>query len=194
MSGRLVGQITVDDIVHIIQEEAGEDVLLLSGAGDGDINEPIRDSYIRPRPLADRQPGHRAAGRSDHLQLWRGDRKLVALAALMPMVASIGGNAGTQTMAVAVRALATNQLTQSVSSSIFVTMITDSMGFLIFPGACGVQRACGLTLSSPDSVHATPHDQNRLWRDQSCRSQGAADPLCRGGRGAIDHPLPAETR
>ena len=45
-SGRLVGQITVDDIVHIIQEEAGEDVLLLSGAGDGDINEPIRDSYV----------------------------------------------------------------------------------------------------------------------------------------------------
>jgi flagellar motility protein MotE (MotC chaperone) len=40
-AGRLVGQITVDDVVHIIQEEAGEDVLLLSGAGDGDINEPI---------------------------------------------------------------------------------------------------------------------------------------------------------
>ena len=43
VSGRLVGMITVDDIVHIIQEEAGEDALLLSGAGDGDINEPIRD-------------------------------------------------------------------------------------------------------------------------------------------------------
>src|SRR5512146_1360779 len=41
-SGRLVGMITVDDIVHIIQEEAGEDVLRLSQAGDGDINEPLR--------------------------------------------------------------------------------------------------------------------------------------------------------
>jgi magnesium transporter len=40
-SGRLVGQITVDDVVHIIQEEASEDILRLSGAGDGDINEPI---------------------------------------------------------------------------------------------------------------------------------------------------------
>src|ERR1700710_475906 len=39
---RLVGMITVDDIVHIIQEEAGEDALRLSGAGDGDINEPLR--------------------------------------------------------------------------------------------------------------------------------------------------------
>ena len=45
-AGRLVGMITVDDIVHIIQEEAGEDVLLLSGAGDeGDINEPVGESY-----------------------------------------------------------------------------------------------------------------------------------------------------
>ena len=40
-SGRLVGMITVDDIVHIISEEAGEDTLRLAGAGDGDINEPI---------------------------------------------------------------------------------------------------------------------------------------------------------
>src|SRR6187402_2682718 len=39
--GRLVGMITVDDVVHIIQEEAGVDILALSGAGDGDINEPI---------------------------------------------------------------------------------------------------------------------------------------------------------
>ena len=41
-ANRLVGMITVDDIVHIIQQEAGEDVLRLSGAGEGDINEPIR--------------------------------------------------------------------------------------------------------------------------------------------------------
>src|SRR3954467_3810948 len=41
-NGRLVGMITVDDVVHIIQQEAGEDVLRLSGAGDGDINEPIQ--------------------------------------------------------------------------------------------------------------------------------------------------------
>src|SRR3546814_3127569 len=44
-AGRLVGMITVDDVVHVIQEEAGEDILRLSGAGDGDINEPIRETY-----------------------------------------------------------------------------------------------------------------------------------------------------
>jgi magnesium transporter len=49
--GRLVGQITVDDVVHIIQEEASEDILRLSGAGDGDINEPIR---LSPLPSSSR--------------------------------------------------------------------------------------------------------------------------------------------
>src|SRR3546814_16456471 len=44
-SGRLVGMVTVDDIDHIISEEAGEDALLLSGAGEGDINEPVITSY-----------------------------------------------------------------------------------------------------------------------------------------------------
>src|SRR3546814_19668909 len=63
-NGRLVGQITVDDVVHIISEEAGEDLLLLSGAGDGDINEPIGAAYARAS--AGRSPTsapRRAAGR-----------------------------------------------------------------------------------------------------------------------------------
>ena len=111
--GRLVGQITVDDVVHIIQEEAGEDVLLLSGAGEGDINEPIRDSYIsRVRWLIANLAT--ALLSATIISSFGGAiEKLVALAALSPMVASIGGNAGTQTMAIAVRALATNQLTRS---------------------------------------------------------------------------------
>ena len=51
-SGRLVGQMTVDDVVHIIAEEAGEDALLMSGAGEGDLNAPIRDpSFRRVRRL-----------------------------------------------------------------------------------------------------------------------------------------------
>ena len=205
-SGRLVGMITVDDIVHIIQEEASEDVLLLSGAGDeGDINQPIRDSYrARIRWLVANL--FTALVASAIIAAFGGAiEQMVALAVLMPIVASIGGNAGTQTMAVAVRALAMNQLTQSntvrtirreiglallngltiavliglgawlvfsnpqlgaviaaamlinitiaglagvlvpvvldrldqdpaVASSVFVTMITDSMGFLAFLG------------------------------------------------------------
>ena len=204
-SGRLVGQITVDDIVHIIQEEAGEDVLLLSGAGEGDINEPIRETYVSRVRWLIANLVTALLGASIIASFGGAIEKLVALAALSPMVASIGGNAGTQTMAVTVRALATNQLTRSntgrilgrelrvallngstvaaligiatalffanpllggviaaaviiniitaglagvivpvvfdrldqdpaVASSVFVTMITDSMGFFVFLG------------------------------------------------------------
>ena len=112
-SGRLVGQITVDDVVHLIQEEAGEDVMLLSGAGEGDINAPIREAYgSRVRWLA---ANLLTASVSAAIIYFFGGaiEQLVALAALSPVVASIGGNAGTQTMAVTVRAIATNQLTRS---------------------------------------------------------------------------------
>ena len=112
-SGRLVGQITVDDVVHIIQEEAGEDVLLLSGAGDGDVNEPIRDSYVSRVRWLVANLLTALLGATIISSFGGAIEKLVALAALSPMVASIGGNAGTQTMAVAVRALATNQLTRA---------------------------------------------------------------------------------
>ena len=112
-SGRLVGMITVDDIVHIISEEAGEDVLLLSGAGDGDINEPIRETYVSRVRWLVANLVTALVGTSIIASFGGAIEQLVALAALSPMVASIGGNAGTQTMAVTVRALATNQLTRS---------------------------------------------------------------------------------
>jgi magnesium transporter len=202
-NGRLVGVITVDDIVHIVSEEAGEDILRLSGAGDGDINEPIRDSYKSRVRWLIANLGTAMVASSIIAFFGAAIETMVALAVVMPIVASIGGNAGTQTLAVTVRALATNQLTQSntmrsiwretrvalligatiavmagigaglfygnwvlagviaasilvnitlaglagvvvpiildrldqdpaVSSSIFVTMITDSMGYLIF--------------------------------------------------------------
>ena len=202
-SGRLVGVITADDIVHIIQEEADEDILRLSGAGDGDINEPIADSYkARVRWLI-ANLGTALVASSVISFFGAAIEHMVALAVLMPIVAGVGGNAGTQTLAVTVRAIATNQLTDSntrraikremaiafmngatiaalagigvalwfqnfhlgfviaaamqcnillagfagvfipvmldrfdqdpaVASSVFVTMITDSMGFLIF--------------------------------------------------------------
>ena len=212
--GRLVGQITVDDVVHIIQEEAGEDALLLSGAGEGDINEPIRESYIaRVRWLIANLLTATVA--SSIIATFEGTiSKMVALATLMPIVAGLGGNAGTQTLAVTVRALATNQLTASnawravrrelsiavlngatvavivgvavsvlfhnpqlgaviaaamlvniviaglagvfvpltlekmdidpaIASSIFVTMTTDSMGFLVFLGLASASGLAG---------------------------------------------------
>src|SRR5438309_188863 len=107
--GRLVGMITVDDVVHIIQEEAGEDVLLLSQAGDGDINEPLRFT-IRSRMLWLLVNLPTAMLAASVVNLFDAQiAKFAVLAVLMPIVAGMGGNAGTQTLAVAVRALATNQ-------------------------------------------------------------------------------------
>ena len=111
---RLVGMITVDDIVHIIQEEAGEDVLLLAGVGDeGDINEPVRLTVRRRLFWLVVNLGTAIIAASV-VSLFQGEiGKYAVLAVLMPIVAGMGGNAGTQTLAVAVRALATNQLTES---------------------------------------------------------------------------------
>jgi magnesium transporter len=105
--------ITVDDVVHIIQEEAGEDILRLSGAGDGDINEPIRLT-VRTRLTWLVVNLGTAMIAASVVGLFQGEiGRFALLAVLMPIVSGMGGNAGTQTLAVIVRAIATNQLTSS---------------------------------------------------------------------------------
>ncbi len=112
-NGRLVGMITVDDVVHIISEEAGEDILKLSGAGEGDINEPIRLT-VRTRITWLVVNLGTAMLAASVVGAFQGEiARFALLAVLMPIVSGMGGNAGTQTLAVVVRALATNQLTSS---------------------------------------------------------------------------------
>jgi magnesium transporter len=112
-SGRLVGMITVDDVVHIIQEEASEDILKLSGAGEGDINEPILMT-VRTRLTWLVVNLGTAIIAASVVGLFQGEiAKFALLAVLMPIVSGMGGNAGTQTLAVVVRAIATNELTSS---------------------------------------------------------------------------------
>jgi magnesium transporter len=113
LSGRLVGMITVDDIVHIISQEAGEDILRLSGAGEGDINEPVLLTVKTRLTWLFVNLGTAMLAASV-VGLFQGEiAKFALLAVLMPIVSGMGGNAGTQTLAVVVRALATNQLTES---------------------------------------------------------------------------------
>ena len=112
-NGRLAGMITVDDVVHIIQQEAGEDITRLSGAGEGDINEPI-PLTVRTRITWLVVNLGTAMLAASIVGLFQGEiAKFALLAVLMPIVSGMGGNAGTQTLAVVVRALATNQLTSS---------------------------------------------------------------------------------
>lgn len=140
-SGRLVGMITVDDVIHIIQEEASEDVLLLAGVGDeGDINEPI-PLTVRRRLFWLVVNLGTAMIAASVVSLFQGEiGKYAVLAVLMPIVAGMGGNAGTQTLAVAVRALATNQLTESNTVRAFARELKiaiangTSLGILIGTG------------------------------------------------------------
>lgn len=116
--GRLVGMVTVDDMVHVISEEAQEDLLALAGAGEGDINQPAW-ATARSRIVWLAVNALTAVLASLVISVFEMEiEKLVALAVLMPIVASMGGNAGTQTMTVAVRALATNQLTATNAARI----------------------------------------------------------------------------
>src|SRR6185295_8514696 len=108
---RLVGVITFDDIVDVIEEEAEEDIKALGGVRR---EEELSDSVLtiaRGRfnwLLVNLATAFLA---SSVLGLFEGElQKMVALAVLAPIVASQGGNAATQTMTVAVRALATREL------------------------------------------------------------------------------------
>lgn len=107
---RLVGIVTVDDVVEVIQEEAEEDIKRLGGVGDESISDTVlRISQRRFAWLLVNLATAILA--SSVISLFDATiAQMVALAVLMPIVASMGGNAGTQTMTVAVRALATKEL------------------------------------------------------------------------------------
>jgi len=108
--GRLVGQITVDDIVGVIQEEGEEDILALAGVSDAGRDAGVL-GIVRSRIPWLMINTVTAAVAASVIGAFQGEiEKLVILAALYPIVASLGGNAGTQTLAVAVRALASREL------------------------------------------------------------------------------------
>src|SRR3546814_10091455 len=91
--------ITVDDIVHIISEEAGEDILRLSGAGEGDINQPILETVRTRLQWLVVNLGTAILAASVVGLFQSTISQYVVLAVLMPIVSGMGGNAGTQTMA-----------------------------------------------------------------------------------------------
>lgn len=110
---RLVGVVTVDDVVEVIEQEADEDIKRLAGVGDEELRDSVR-AIAPPRfnwLFVNLLTAILASGVIKQFDATIS--QMVSLAVLMPIVASMGGNAGTQTMTVAVRALATNELTPS---------------------------------------------------------------------------------
>ena len=148
-NGRLVGVITIDDIVDVIEEEAEEDIKALGGVRAGEeLSSSVlwitrsRFTWLFVNMIT-------AFMASSVLGLFSGElEKMVALAVLVPIVASQGGNAATQTMTVAVRALATREL--SSGNAMRVAMREVSVGMLngvAFGVLTGI--GAGLWFSSP---------------------------------------------
>jgi magnesium transporter len=112
-SNRLIGVITIDDIVDVIRDEATEDLMRLGGVAGDDLYEATLDT-TRARftwlfvNLVTAVLASLVIGMFEHAI-----QQIVVLAVLMPIVASMGGNAGTQALAVAVRAIAARDLTES---------------------------------------------------------------------------------
>jgi len=112
-AGRLVGQITVDDIVNIIQEENREDILRLAGVSDEDRGSSVSEIVRGRVPWLAINLATAVLGASVIGWFEGTIQQIVALAILMPIVSAIGGNAGTQALTVTVRALATRELNSS---------------------------------------------------------------------------------
>ena len=107
---RLVGVLTIDDVVDVIQEEAEEDLMRLGGVGDEELSDRVLAASRSRVPwlLINLVMAFLAAS---IIGLFEATiQQIVALAILMPIVAGMGGNAGSQTMTVTVRALATKDL------------------------------------------------------------------------------------
>lgn len=143
--GRLIGVITVDDVVDVIDEEAQEDFLKLGGVGDIDTYRAVfSTSLSRSKWLfINMFTAFIAAG---VVSLFGATiEQIVALAALMPIVAGMGGNAGTQTLAVSVRAIAMREVSSSnykrlifkeglvgLSNGVMLSIVIGSLVSLLF--------------------------------------------------------------
>lgn len=113
-TGRLVGVITIDDAMNVLDEEHEEDMLRLAGVGDeASLSDGAFETMRQRLPWLVINLFTASLSALVITQFQGTISALVALAALMPIVASTGGIAGTQTLAVAVRALATRNLTRA---------------------------------------------------------------------------------
>jgi len=118
-AGRLVGQITVDDIVNIIQEENREDILRLAGVSDEDRGSSVSEIVRGRVPWLAVNLGTAVLGSIVISWFEVTIAQIVALVILLPIVSAIGGNAGTQALTVTVRALATRELNSSNAARTF---------------------------------------------------------------------------
>jgi magnesium transporter len=139
--GRLVGVITIDDAMNVLDEEHEEDMLRLAGAGDSDVSDGPLETVKQRLPWLVVNLFTASLSALVITQFEATIAAFVALAALMPIVASTGGIAGTQSLAVAVRALATRDLTQANAARVvrreLVAGLLNGVGLALILGTAG---------------------------------------------------------
>lgn len=139
---RLVGVITIDDAMIVLDEEHEEDILRLAGVGEGSLSDRVINTTRQRLPWLAVNLVTAIAASLVIAQFEAAITQVVALAVLMPIVASMGGNAGTQSLTVAVRAIATKDLTGSnvwrvIRREVLVGLI-NGLVFAVIMGLVGL--------------------------------------------------------
>ncbi|MEP4197591.1 MAG: magnesium transporter [Aliishimia sp.] len=141
--GRLIGVVTIDDAMAVLDEEAGEDILRLAGVGEeSSLSDNILDTTKQRLPWLAVNLVTSILASLVIAQFELALTQIVALAVLMPIVASMGGNAGTQSLTVAVRAIATKDLTGAnvwrvIRREVLVGLINGAI-FAVIMGLVGM--------------------------------------------------------
>ena len=153
---RLVGVITIDDAMAVLDEEAEEDILRLAGVGEGSLSDRVMETTKRRLPWLFVNLATAILASLVIAQFGAAITKIVALAVLMPIVASMGGNAGTQTLTVAVRALATKDLTSANAARVIRReVLVGLVNGLFFAGVMGAVGILWFGLPMLGAVIAT---------------------------------------
>ncbi len=140
--GRLVGVITIDDAMTVLDEEHEEDILRLAGVGESSLSDRVVETTKQRLPWLGVNLVTAILASLVIAQFEATIAQFVALAVLMPIVASMGGNAGTQSLTVAVRAIATRDLTGSnvwrvIRREVLVGLVNGVI-FAVLMGIVGV--------------------------------------------------------
>ena len=155
--GRLLGVITVDDVVDVIDEEAEDDILKLGGVSADDTFVPALQTSMKRLPWLVVNLFTALMGAFVIAQFEGTIARLVALATLMPMVAGMGGNAGTQALTVTVRSLAAGEITRgnawrAMRKELAVGLLNG--GTFLVAGGCWC--CCGTASRSSPPCSALP--------------------------------------
>lgn len=157
--GKMIGMITVNDIVDVMEEEAEEDIMRMGGIKETDLFTPFSQTAGRRFPWLFINLLTAIAASAVIALFEHTIEQIVALAVLMPIVASMAGNAGTQTLTIAVRGLATKELTSTNAKRVVYKEIAvgllNGIGFALIVGVISYVYYLDLHLSLVFAISTT---------------------------------------